>query len=172
MKKAISIILVLFLGLISFVGCDDKIKDELLVKSVGVLTEYGVYFGLKAANIPEDKAKIGEESLRVVVKVAENDSVDDFVDVEAILNRIDPQIMTLIKPTLDKIDGKYVDLKNKIPQDKMPLIISILKGAFRGTENYRVYLSKNADTTEAEIQSISVYEKKLTEEYLQCKDKL
>jgi len=148
----IATMFVLCLGLLSFPACDAD--PALVLSSIETVSEYGAYFGMKAAKFDDKKAKIGEEGVRSILMFLEADSLTELVDLDAAMQNLDDDIAAMIRPLLAKIDGKYVDLKGKIPEEKMPYVLAVFRGAFKGIENYRKTLSNS----EAGTVSISTYE--------------
>jgi len=173
MNKVMYVIMscVLLIGPVLSIGCSSDYA--LVVQSAGVVSEYGVYFGLKNGVKPDaKKTKVAQKSLEVAIKIAESESINDVVDFNVIIANLDEDIQKLIQPTFDKIDGKYVDLKNKIPQEKMPLIISILKGAKNGVDKYLVYVEGMEKNSDASVQGINTYEEDLVKRYSKYSDNL
>ena len=148
-------------------GCDAD--PALVLSSIETVSEYGAYFGMKSAKFDDKKAKIGEEGVRSILMFLEADSLTELVDLDSAMQNLDDDIAALIRPLLTKIDGKYVDLKKKIPEEKLPYIIAVFRGAFKGIENYRKTLEDKSDSS---VASVSKYEEELTKKYNEAKKNL
>lgn len=157
----------LVLVMLFVVGCDPLPQNDLIFSSLKAVSEYGVYFGMKAGNVEDDHAKIAEESIRVAVQLMESDSVTGMVDIDKVLAELSPSVRDLIEPALSIVDSKYVELKGKIPADKVPYINAVLNGAFAGIENYRKQINEEVST-----QSVGLYESSLRSKYVNAKKTL
>jgi len=164
MRKAIISCLVAALIVIN--GCVlDEIDPVMVTGSIETLAEYGVYFGLKQGKVEDDKAKIAEEGIRVAINILNAEKLNDLVDVDAVLKELPEDVAKMIQPVLDKIDGKYVEIKGKIPADKAIYIMAVLDGAFDGVEKYRENVSSKSDAT---VSNMTTYEEKLIVEAIKA----
>jgi len=144
-------------------SCSINVDSGLLAVSIKTISEYGMYFGAKASNLTDEKAKVIEESFRVAKQVLSNSSVGDFVDIDAVLANIPATAKVYIKEALTIVDSKYVELKGKIPADKLPLVKAIFDGGFSGIEKYRESIAN-----EASVKSAN-YEVFLAKDYTEAK---
>lgn len=152
--------------LIAFNGCVlDEIDPAMVTGSIKTLAEYGVYFGLKQGDVKDDKAQIAEEGIRVAIDVLKAESINDLVDLDKVLSKLPEDVSVMIAPVLNKINGKYVEIKDKIPADKAIYIMAVLEGSFDGVEKYRSLISTKGD---ASTSSIDSYETNLIKEAIEA----
>ena len=142
MNKLFSLVVVF---VVFFTGCR---KEENLATAVKIVSEYGTYHGMRKAEMTDDRAKYVEEGVRVALQVLRNESVDDFVDVDKVLNVLPAEIRPFIAEAIAAVDKRFVKLKGKIPTGQAFYLEAILWGAFDGTERYRRTLGMTVQTVD------------------------
>lgn len=159
MKKYKIIIAMLVISAL-IVGCTEEVKKLITPAAIETISEYGVYFGSKAAKLENDKIQIIEVGFNGALTALETDNLDISDKIENL-----PDIAKkLINEAMTVVNDKFVDLKGKIPSDKVPYVKAIFVGGLKGLSEYK----KSINT----VTISSGYETTLVKEYEQVKEKL
>ena len=164
-NKKIALLIVFITTIITGCVTEEVINKDIILVSINSVAKYGTYFGAKSGKLDDKKAKYIEESLRVCIQLIKNDKVEDFVDIDKVIEKIPAEAKPYLEEAINIVNSKYVTIKGKISVDKICYIEAIFNGAFSGIENYR-------DSLNSEAAINSGIEIEIANEYKKAKDVL